>query len=98
MFRPAMIDSRDAIKSEGNNSTLNFQSLNVEFLGPKAVSVFIGAIETGMIIVLFSRFIVRRRERLAIQLLVYFVTFMSMYVTISFHIAILFSDKFLSSK
>lgn len=75
-----MIDSRDAIRSETNNGTLNFQTLDVEFLGSKALSVFIGAIETGMIILLFSRFIARRRERLAIQLLVYFVTFVTLYV------------------
>jgi len=43
------------------------------------VSVFISAMEAGMIIVLFARFFVRR-ERLAIQLLVYFVTFLSLYV------------------
>ena len=59
---------------------MNFQSLGVGYLGPKAISMFISAIETGMIIVLFARFFVRRRERLTIQLLVYFVTFAAMYV------------------
>jgi hypothetical protein len=79
MFRPVTIDGSDAIRSQ-TNGTVNFQSLNVEYLGAKALSVFISAIETGMIIVLFARFLVRRRERLAIQILVYFVTFMALYV------------------
>ena len=79
MFRPVTIDSRDAISGQGNG-TENFQSLNVKFLGPKALSLFISAMETGIIIVLFARFFVRRKERLAIQVLVYFVTFMSLYV------------------
>ncbi|KAI0269531.1 hypothetical protein BGY98DRAFT_300882 [Russula aff. rugulosa BPL654] len=72
MFRPVTVDSRD-------DGTVNFQSLNKRFLGPKAVCVFISAIETGIIIVLFARFFVRKRERLAIQLLVYFVTFMALF-------------------
>ena len=79
MFRPVMIDSRDSITSQGNG-TLNFQSLNVQYLGPKALSVFICSIETGVIILLFARFFARKRERLAIQLLVYFVTFLALYV------------------
>lgn len=73
MFRLATIDSRDAISSQANG-TVNVPSLGVEFLGPNALSVFIGAIETGVIIVLFARFLIRKREQLAIQLLVYFVT------------------------
>ena len=79
MFRPVTIDSRDAISSQANG-TVTVPSLGIEFLGPNALSVFICAIETGMIIVLFSRFIVRRRERLAIEILVYFVTFSALYV------------------
>jgi hypothetical protein len=79
MFRPVTIDSRDVISSQ-TNGTVNVPSLGVEFLGPNALSVFISAIETGMIIVLFARFLVRRRERLAIRLLVYFVTFAALYV------------------
>ncbi|KAI0269530.1 hypothetical protein BGY98DRAFT_300793 [Russula aff. rugulosa BPL654] len=78
MFRPVMIDSRDSITSQGNG-TLNFQSLNVQYLGPKALSVFICSIETGVIILLFARFFARKRERLAIQLLVYFVTFLALF-------------------
>ncbi len=74
MFRPITIDSRDAISSQ-SNGTVNVPSLGVEFLGPNALSVFISAIETGIIIVLFARFLYRRSDRLAIQLLVYFVTF-----------------------
>ena len=79
MFRPVMIDSRDAIGGQ-NNGTENFQSLNVKYLGPKAVCVFVSAIETGMIILLFARFVARRREKWAIQSLVYFVTFVALYV------------------
>ncbi len=74
MFRPITIDSRDATSSQ-SNGTINFQSQGVEFLGPRALSLFISAIETGIIIVLFARFLYRRSDRLAIQLLVYFVTF-----------------------
>jgi hypothetical protein len=82
MFRPVTIDSRDAIRSQlsQTNGTMNFQSLGMEFLGPKALSMFISAIETGVIIVLFARFFARRRERLVIQSLVYFVTFAALYV------------------
>ena len=88
MFRPVTVDSRD-------DGTVNFQSLNKRFLGPKAVCVFISAIETGIIIVLFARFFVRKRERLAIQLLVYFVTFMALYVAFQhFYFADLYSDNF----
>jgi hypothetical protein len=92
MFRPVTIDSRDAIRSQANG-TLNFQALGVGFLGPKALSMFISAIETGMIIVLFARFFARRREGLVIQFLVYFVTFVALYV--AFYIANLYSDNFL---
>jgi hypothetical protein len=79
MFTPVMIDSRDAIRNQ-ENGTMNFQSFGVEFLGCRGLSMFISAIEMGMIIVLFARFVVRRRERLVIQLLVYFVTFAALYV------------------
>ncbi len=79
MFRPVMLDSRDAISGQ-SNGTVNFQSINVRFLAPRAVGVFISALEAGVIIVLFARFFVRKRERLAVQSLVYFVTFLSLYV------------------
>jgi hypothetical protein len=97
MFRPVTIDGRDAIRSQ-SNGTVNFQSLGVKYLGPKTLSVFISAIETGMIIVLFARFFVRRRERLAIRILVYFVTFIALYVAFQhllYYIANLYSDNFL---
>jgi hypothetical protein len=83
MFRPVTIGNRDAIRSQ-SNGTLNFQSQGMEFLGPKALSMFISAIETGVIIVLFSRFFVRKRERLVIQFLVYFVTFMALCVAFEY--------------
>jgi hypothetical protein len=79
MSRPITIDSRDVI-SRRADGTVNFQSLDVKYLGPKALGMFISAIETGMIIVLFARFFVRKRERSAIQFLVYFVTFVALYV------------------
>jgi hypothetical protein len=79
MFRPAVtIDSRNDISPD--NGTVNIPSLGIEFLGPNALSVFISAIETGVIIVLFARFFARKRERLAIQLLVYFSTVIALYV------------------
>ncbi|KAI0274387.1 hypothetical protein BGY98DRAFT_1178479 [Russula aff. rugulosa BPL654] len=78
MFRPAVtIDSRNDISPD--NGTVNIPSLGIEFLGPNALSVFISAIETGVIIVLFARFFARKRERLAIQLLVYFSTFIALF-------------------
>jgi hypothetical protein len=83
MFSPVAIDSRDVISNQ-SNGTVHVPSLGVEFLGPNALSVFIGAIETGVIIVLFARFFARKRERLAIQILVYFVTFVALYVDFRF--------------
>jgi hypothetical protein len=79
MFRPVTIDSRGAVGSQVNG-TVNVPSLGIRFLGPNALSVFLSALETGVIIVLFARFFTRRRERLAIQLLVYFVTFVALCV------------------
>ena len=89
MFTPlaVTIDSRNGISSQANGTT-NVPSLGIQYLGPNALSVFISAIETGVIIVLFARFFVRKRERLTIQLLVYFVTFVALYV--AYHIANLF--------
>ena len=89
-----MIDSRDG-------GTENFESLNKRYLGPKAVCVFLSAIETGIIIVLFARFLVRKREILAIRLLVYFVTLVALYVQCCFRApstpANPFSDDYLYS-
>ena len=93
MFTPVMLDGRDAIKrqtssSSSNGTSLNFESLNKRFLGPKAICVFVSAIETGIIIVLLARFLTRRKERLAIRLLVYSVTFLALYVgfrVLTFH-------------
>jgi hypothetical protein len=72
MFTPVTIDSRDF------DATINFQSQGVKYLGPKSLGVLISAIETGMIIVLFTRFFARKSESLAIQILVYFVTFVAL--------------------
>lgn len=79
MFRPVTINGRDAVSGQAN-STVNIPSLGIEFLGANALSLFISAIETGVIIVLFARFFVRKKEILAIQILVYFVTFAALYV------------------
>ena len=54
--------------------SLNIEADAVAFLGSNALNVFISAIETGIIIVLFARFFARKKERMAIRLLVYFVT------------------------
>lgn len=85
MFRPVVtIDSRDAI-SNTTDGAVNIPSLAVEFLGQNALSVLFCAIETGAIIVLVARFFARKRERWAIQLLVYFVTLVAMYVWLFEH-------------
>jgi hypothetical protein len=61
--------------------SLNIQANGVAFLGTNVVSLFVSAIETGIIIVFLARFFARGKERMAIQLLVYFVTFLALYVS-----------------
>jgi len=60
--------------------SLNIQTNGRAFLGTNAVAVFISAIETGIVLVYFARFFARKNERMAIRLLVYFVTFVALYV------------------
>ena len=54
----------------------SIESLGYDFLAPYALSLFISAIETGVIVVCFARFLARRAdvEALPIKLLVYFLT------------------------
>jgi hypothetical protein len=61
--------------------SLNIQADAVAFLGSNALSVFISAVETGVVIVFFARFIARKKEKTAIRLLVYFATFVALCVT-----------------
>jgi hypothetical protein len=81
MFSPVMLDIRDGVVGPGEtNHTVNIPSIGTQLLGQSALSLFICAIETGMIFVLFARFFSRKSDRLAIRLLVHFVTLMSLYV------------------
>ena len=61
--------------------SLNIENQAQEFLGSNALCVFISAIETGIVLVFFARFVARKKERTAIQLLVYFVTSVALCVT-----------------
>jgi hypothetical protein len=60
--------------------SLNSEAHGKALLGTNAACLFVSAIETGIVIVFFSRFFARKEERTAIQLLVYFVTFVALYV------------------
>lgn len=64
--------------------SLNIQADALAFLGSNALSVFISAVETGIVIVFFARFVARKKERMPIRLLVYFVTFVALCVTFHF--------------
>ena len=56
------------------------KSLGSHFLASYGLCFFFSAVETGVILVLFSRFLARRAfaESTTIKLLVYFVTFFSL--------------------
>ena len=58
----------------------NTKSLGSNFLASYSLCLFISALETGIIVVLFSRFLARRAfaESHPIKYLVYFVTFIAM--------------------
>ena len=60
--------------------SLNIEADAVAFLGSNALCVFVSAIETGIIMVFLARFIARKKDRTAIQLLVYFASFVALYV------------------
>ncbi|KAN0141175.1 hypothetical protein V8E53_000931 [Lactarius tabidus] len=59
------------------------ETLGSDFLAPYALSLFISALETGIIIVCFARFLARRAdsESAPIKLLVYFLTCASLFQT-----------------
>ncbi|KAH9984461.1 hypothetical protein BJV77DRAFT_182305 [Russula vinacea] len=59
--------------------SLNIEADAVAFLGSNALCVFVSAIETGIIIVFLARFIARKKDRTAIQLLVYFASFVAFF-------------------
>jgi hypothetical protein len=57
--------------------------LGVAFLGPHALATFISAIEMGIIIACFARFLARSdEEKTRIKVLVYFLTFVAMCVNV----------------
>ncbi|KAI9462525.1 hypothetical protein F5148DRAFT_220281 [Russula earlei] len=58
------------------------KDLGVAFLGPNSLALFISAIEMGVIVACFARFLARsEKERMAIRLLVYFVTCVAVFQT-----------------
>ncbi|KAI0263730.1 hypothetical protein BC834DRAFT_290537 [Gloeopeniophorella convolvens] len=60
----------------------NVQVLDVDFLGSFAVSSFVGALETGVIIALFMRFLARSEaENIYVKLMVSLVTFVAFFQT-----------------
>ena len=58
--------------------------LGVAFLGPHALATFISAIEMGIIIACFARFLARSEEKTRIKVLVYFLTFVAMCVEFTY--------------
>jgi hypothetical protein len=57
------------------------EKLDIAFLGPNALAALISAVEMGIVIVCFMRFLARSgRERLHIKLMVYFLTFVALCV------------------
>ena len=54
----------------------SIEELGCNFLAPYALTLFISALETGVIVVCFTRFLARRAdtENTPIKLLVYFLT------------------------
>jgi len=69
-----MVGTRDA----GGPKLPQIELLGAAFLGPYALATFIGALEMGVVITCFMRFLARsEKERMPIKLLVYFVTFVA---------------------
>jgi hypothetical protein len=93
MSMQIMVGTRDA----GGPKLPEIELLGAAFLGPYALSAFIGALEMGIVITCFMRFLARsEKERMPIKLLVYFVTFVAACVasqSLSTHICICLSDK-----
>ena len=58
------------------------ESLGTAYLAPHAIAIFISALEMGIIVTCFMRFLVRsERERTGIRFLVYFLTCVAVYVS-----------------
>jgi hypothetical protein len=69
-----MVGTRDA----GSPKLPAIELLGAAFLGPYALTAFIGALEMGIVVTCFMRFLARsEKERMPIKLLVYFVTFVA---------------------
>ena len=68
-----------------NSTTIpEVDALGVAFLGPHALATFISAIEMGVIIACFARFLARsEKEKTRIKVLVYFLTCVAMCVRFS---------------
>jgi len=72
MSMRAPLGSRD---NEKNPTIPQVEQLGYAFLAPSALTVLISAIEMGIIIMCFARFLTRsEKERRAIKALVYFVS------------------------
>ncbi|KAH9970359.1 hypothetical protein BGW80DRAFT_1330006 [Lactifluus volemus] len=62
----------------------SIEVLGVDFLGPTALATLISAVEMGIVIACFMRFLARsHKEPLHIKLLVFFLTFVSLFQTIA---------------
>jgi len=58
------------------------ESLGTAYLAPHAIAIFISALEMGIIVTCFTRFLVRsEKERTGIRFLVYFLTCVAVYVS-----------------
>jgi hypothetical protein len=66
----------------------SIEVLGVDFLGPTALATLISAVEMGIVIACFMRFLARSdKEPLHIKLLVFFLTFVSLCVSSSFRLS-----------
>ena len=63
------------------------QDQDVSFLGPHAIAIFVSAIEMGIIIACFTRFVARSdKEKTRIKALIYFLTFVATCVRFSYSV------------
>jgi hypothetical protein len=89
VIRAIFVDSPDSRNSAPNLPSI--EELGVAFLGPTALATLISAVEMGIVIACFMRFLARSdKEPLHIKLLVFFLTFVSLCVCS-------FLDRLLSS-
>jgi hypothetical protein len=88
---------RDLLVESGPNSSRDsaapnlpsIEVLGVDFLGPTALATLISAVEMGIVIACFMRFLARSdKEPLHIKLLVFFLTFVSLCVVFLFDSAL----------